>query len=53
VIAALAPQIEVQSVTISGHPWCEVDYPVDVQTAKRMVALWHPAGDETLAAAES
>jgi choline kinase len=54
VIAALAPEIPVQAVTISGHPWCEVDYPVDVQTAKRMVASWRPsAGDETLASAES
>lgn len=54
VIAALAPQIEVQAVAISGHPWCEIDYPVDLQTAKRMVATWGPAaGDETLASAES
>src|SRR3546814_11162843 len=48
VIAALAPQIRIQAVTISGHPWCEVDYPVDVQTAKRMVASWRPAGADSL-----
>ncbi|HEY9548616.1 MAG TPA: phosphocholine cytidylyltransferase family protein [Kiloniellaceae bacterium] len=53
VIAALAPQIRIQAVTISGHPWCEVDYPVDVQTAKRMVASWHSAGEDSLASAES
>lgn len=54
VIAALAPQTEVRAVTISGHPWCEIDYPVDVQTARRMVASWHPAADDDgLAAAES
>src|SRR3546814_6230549 len=47
VIAALAPQVHVQAVTISGHPWCEVDYPVDVQTARRMVAGWASSdGDE-------
>jgi L-glutamine-phosphate cytidylyltransferase len=53
VIAALAPQVEIQAVTISGHPWCEIDYPVDLQTAKRMVAAWRPAADDNLAAAES
>ena len=53
VIAALAPEIEIQAVTISGHDWCEIDYPVDVQTAKRMVAGWRPKPDENLAAAES
>jgi hypothetical protein len=40
-------------VTISGHPWCEIDYPVDVQTAKRMVASWRSESDIDLAAAES
>jgi choline kinase len=56
VIAALAPQVRIQAVTISGNPWCEVDYPVDVQTAKRMVASWQAAPsqeDDGLAAAES
>ncbi len=53
VIAALAPEVEIQAVTISGHPWCEIDYPVDLQTAKRMVADWRPAADDSLAAAES
>lgn len=54
VIAALAPEVHVQAVTISGHPWCEIDYPVDLQTAKRMVATWGPsADDEPLASAES
>lgn len=53
VIAALAPQIRIQAVTISGHPWCEIDYPVDVQTAKRMVASWRSAGEDSLASAES
>lgn len=53
VIAALAPQIEIQAVTISGHDWCEIDYPVDLQTAKRMVASWRPKPDDSLAAAES
>ncbi|MEQ8355225.1 MAG: phosphocholine cytidylyltransferase family protein [Kiloniellaceae bacterium] len=53
VIAALAPQIEIQAVTISGHDWCEIDYPVDVQAARRMVASWRPKPDESLAVAES
>lgn len=53
VIAALAPEIEIQAVTISGCDWCEIDYPVDVQNAKRMVANWRPKPDENLAAAES
>lgn len=53
VIAALAPDLEIQAVTISGHPWCEIDYPVDVQNAKRMVAAWRARPDDGLAAAES
>jgi choline kinase len=53
VIAALAPKLHIQAVTISGHPWCEIDYPVDVQTAKRMVASWRPDSDDRLASAES
>ncbi len=53
VIAALAPEIEIQAVTISGNDWCEIDYPVDVKAAKRMVAGWRPKPDENLAAAES
>jgi choline kinase len=53
VIAALAPEIEIQAVTISGHDWCEVDYPVDVQAARRMVASWRPTPDDSLVAAES
>jgi choline kinase len=53
VIAALAPKVQVQAVTISGHPWCEIDYPVDVQTAKRMVASWRSESDIDLAAAGS
>jgi choline kinase len=52
VIAALAPEIEIQAVTISGHDWCEVDYPVDVQTARRMVASWRPVPDGSLISAE-
>lgn len=58
VIAALAPEVHVQAVSVSGYPWCEIDYPVDVQTARRMVAAWRPSvaeplGDDTLASAES
>lgn len=53
VIAALAPRIAIQAVTISGRDWCEIDYPVDVQAAKRMVASWRPQPGDNLAAAES
>ncbi len=53
VIAALAPEVEVQAVTISGRPWCEIDYPVDLQTARRMVASWRSADGDSLASAES
>ncbi|NIA71499.1 phosphocholine cytidylyltransferase family protein [Pelagibius litoralis] len=48
VIAALASEIEIQAVTISGHDWCEIDYPVDLQTARRMVASWRRKPDDTL-----
>jgi len=40
VIATLARKIEVRTATISGHDWCEVDYPLDVEAAKQMVASW-------------
>ena len=53
VIAALEPEVEVQDVTISGHDWCEIDYPVDLQNAKRMVAAWRSRPDGDLATAES
>lgn len=53
VIAALAPQLEIQAVTISGHDWCEIDYPVDIQNARRMVAGWRLLPGDDLAAVES
>ena len=51
VIAALARELTVQAVTISGHDWCEVDYPVDVKTARRMVAGWDDGSPPALASA--
>ncbi len=47
VIAALAGELTVQAVTISGHDWCEIDYPVDIKAAREMVASWRlsPGGD--------
>ena len=53
IIAALASEIEIQAVTISGHDWCEVDYPVDVQSALRMVESWLSKTDETRVSAGS
>ncbi|WP_420347741.1 NTP transferase domain-containing protein [Pelagibius sp.] len=53
VIAALAPALTVQAVTISGHDWCEIDYPVDLQAARRMVASWQADADPVLASAKT
>lgn len=53
IIATLASEIEIQAVTISGHDWCEVDYPVDLQSALRMVESWQLKPDETRVSAGS
>ena len=53
VIAALASEVEIRAVTISGHDWCEVDYPVDLQNARRMVDSWRSQPDDDLAAVTS
>ena len=52
-IAALASEVEIRAVTISGHDWCEVDYPVDLQNARRMVDSWRSQPDGDLAAVTS
>ncbi|MCZ6605331.1 MAG: phosphocholine cytidylyltransferase family protein [Alphaproteobacteria bacterium] len=42
VVADLAARFHVTTATISGHDWCEIDYPHDLQVAKEMVAGWRP-----------
>ena len=49
VIAALARETPVQAVTISGHAWCEIDYPVDIKKARQMVAAWHSTPQDAVA----
>lgn len=53
VIAALAGELTVQAVTISGHDWCEIDYPADVVMACKMVASWQSGPGEDLASASA
>jgi len=53
VVASLASELEIQAVTISGHDWCEIDYPVDLKAARQMVALWQPDADPVLMSAKS
>ena len=48
IIASLAGETEVQTATISGHDWCEIDYPLDLQRARQMVAGWRGAESESL-----
>ena len=51
IIATLATEIRVQAVTISGHDWCEIDYPVDIKAARQMVASWRSGPADALASA--
>ena len=44
--------IEVDTSLISGHPWCEIDYPLDLKRAQTMLKDWaETAADETEQAA--
>jgi choline kinase len=36
----LAKEIDVTTCDVSGHEWCEIDIPVDLQAARQMVARW-------------
>ncbi len=51
VIAALARKGVVETVSIAGSEWCEIDYPVDLQTARQMTAAWRRGPVESDAAA--
>ena len=53
VIAALARRVEVRVASISGHDWCEVDYPLDVQAARQMVARWRAGATAEMPLASS
>lgn len=39
-VGRLAKQTVVNTVSINGLTWCEVDYPVDLQQARHLVASW-------------
>ena len=43
VIASLAGRTDVRTATISGHEWCEIDYPHDLKSAVEMVGGWQAA----------
>lgn len=51
-IATLAKTIEIETCLISGHPWCEVDYPLDLKRAYALVSDW-PADDAPGAAPDA
>ena len=40
IIAKLAQEIDVQTASVSGLGWCEVDYPLDLERARQMVQFW-------------
>ncbi len=48
VIDELSRRAGVQTRSTGGHEWCEVDYPLDLLRARRLVAHWQEdrAGDE-------
>lgn len=39
-VGTLAKLIEVKVCPVSDHEWCEVDFPVDLQHARQLVATW-------------
>lgn len=39
-IGTLAKVTEIKVCSITGHEWCEVDFPVDLQHARQLVAGW-------------
>jgi choline kinase len=39
-VGALAKSREVHTISITGLEWCEVDFPVDLQRARQLVASW-------------
>ncbi len=39
-IGSLAKSIDVRTIPIDGLKWCEVDFPVDLQQARQLVASW-------------
>lgn len=39
-VGTLAKLIEVKVCAVSSHEWCEVDFPVDLQHARQLVATW-------------
>jgi len=40
-IGELAKTTDVRVLSIDGHEWCEVDFPVDLQFARSLVASWN------------
>lgn len=39
-VGRLAKEIDVTTRDVSGHEWCEIDFPADLQWARNMVARW-------------
>ncbi len=39
-VGTTAKLTDVKVCAIDGHEWCEVDFPVDLQAARQMVASW-------------
>jgi len=39
-VGSLAKRIEIRTIPINGLQWCEVDFPIDLQQARQLVASW-------------
>jgi choline kinase len=39
-VGTLAKLTEIAVCPVNGHEWCEVDFPVDLQHARQLVATW-------------
>ena len=47
-INRLAREMTVKVVDLSGHEWCEVDYPTDLKLANELAARWDAERDRRL-----
>lgn len=39
-VGALAKQMSVTTISVTGLTWCEVDFPADLQSARQLVSTW-------------
>ena len=53
VIAAMARSIAVQTASINGLDWCEIDFPHDIGIARKMITRWQTQAASNLPSART